>query len=333
MKGIRFMRALGIEHIHRVAKLRYGIPDNGLGIPESAFQNPMTLIPMSEINVWYDRLEHETGNPDVILDISFDADLSRIGAMSRWLLSGSDLASTIRRVNYGFTSLQNGAFLSASISGPLIKWTYQNPFVASQSKVHDSIRIALVLTKVLRLYLGSDFSPLRVQLQGSRKNSASYQNYFGCDIEWNHSTTQVWFHADLRLATMQKTRVQIGPLAMNYSDLDELLNMPDAEDEIKVIYEILNYSRHHGLPTIGLVSRLLGLSTQQFQRRLRSLGMNFTTVSGYVMSNIAVEMMRRGLPPEDICLKLGYQNQGSFSRMFKKQRGLTPSQYKQRYFT
>ena len=56
------MRALGIEHIHRVAKLRYGIPDNGLGIPESAFQNPMTLIPMSEINVWYDRLEHETGN-------------------------------------------------------------------------------------------------------------------------------------------------------------------------------------------------------------------------------------------------------------------------------
>ena len=60
--------------------------------------------------------------------------------------------------------------------------------------------------------------------------------------------------------------------------------------------------------------------------------MNFTTVSGYVMSNIAVEMMRRGFS-EDICLKLGYQNQGSFSRMFKKQRGLTPSQYKQRYFT
>lgn len=326
------MRALAIGHIHRSARYRYKIPDNRLGIPESAFQNPMTLIPMSEINSWFNQLESVTNNPNIILDTSLDVDLSRIGPISRWLLSGSDLASTIRRVNYGFSSLQSGAFLSASISGPLIKWTYQNPFVDPQCKVHDSVRIAVVLTKILRRYLGDDFTPLRIQLQGSRCDSAVYKHYFGCDIEWSHSMTQVWFHADLRLATRQQARVQVGPLAMNFLDLDELLNMPDAEDEIKVIYEILNYSRHYGLPTIGLVSNLLGLSIQQFQRRLRELGMNFTTVSGYVLSNIAVEMMRHGLEVEDICIRLGYQNLGSFIRMFKKQRGLTPNQYRQRYF-
>ncbi len=119
---------------------------------------------------------------------------------------------------------------------------------------------------------------------------------------------------------------------MNFADLDELLNMPDPEDEVKVIYEILNYSRHYGLPTVENVSSLLGLSVQQFQRRLRNLGMNFTTVSGYVLSNIAVEMMRHGIKIDDIAQRLGYQNIASFNRMFKKHRGLTPNQYVQRYY-
>ncbi|NOI28694.1 AraC family transcriptional regulator [Vibrio coralliilyticus] len=326
------MRVLGIRHIHQEARARYQIDDDELVIPESAFRNPMTLVPMVEVNRWFEKLEGVTGNPDVILDINRDVDVGQIGIISHWLLSGSDLASTIRRVNYGFSSLQSGAFLSASLSGSLIKWAYRNPMIEPECKVHDSVRMAMALTKILRTYLGQDFSPLRVQLSGSRKNTPKYEAYFGCEVEWSHSSTEIWFHSELRLATKQQARQQKGRLAMNFADLDELLNMPDPEDEVKVIYEILNYSRHYGLPTVENVSSLLGLSVQQFQRRLRNLGMNFTTVSGYVLSNIAVEMMRHGIKIDDIAQRLGYQNIASFNRMFKKHRGLTPNQYVQRYY-
>ncbi|MDA0120714.1 AraC family transcriptional regulator [Vibrio sp. T11.5] len=326
------MRVLGIRHIHQEARRRYQIGNKALAIPESAFSNPMTLIPMVEINRWFESLEKVTGNADVILDINRDVDVGQVGMISHWLLSGSDLASTIRRVNYGFSSLQSGAFLSASLNGSLIKWAYRNPMVASECKVHDSVRMAMALMKILRAYLGQDFSPLRVQLSGSRKNTTKYEAYFGCEVAWNHPATEIWFHSELRLATKQQTRVQKGRLAMNFADLDELLNMPDPEDEVKVIYEIFNYSRHYGLPTVDNVSNLLGLSVQQFQRRLRHLGMNFTTVSGYVLSNIAVEMMRHGIEVADIAPRLGYQNIASFNRMFKKHRGLTPNQYVQRYY-
>lgn len=332
MDKVRFMRVLGIRHIHQEARSRYQIDDDELVIPESAFRNPMTLVPMVEVNRWFEKLEGVTGNPDVILDINRDVDVGQIGVISHWLLSGSDLASTIRRVNYGFSSLQSGAFLSASLSGSLIKWAYRNPMIEPECKVHDSVRMAMALTKILRTYLGQCFSPLRVQLSGSRKNTAKYEAYFGCEVEWSHSSTEIWFHSELRLATKQQARLQKGRLAMNFADLDELLNMPDPEDEVKVIYEILNYSRHYGLPTVENVSSLLGLSVQQFQRRLRNLGMNFTTVSGYVLSNIAVEMMRHGIEIDDIAQRLGYQNIASFNRMFKKHRGLTPNQYVQRYY-
>ncbi|EKM30664.1 bacterial regulatory helix-turn-helix s, AraC family protein [Vibrio harveyi] len=103
--------------------------------------------------------------------------------------------------------------------------------------------------------------------------------------------------------------------------------MPDPEDELKVIYEVVHYSSHYGLPTLERVSALLGLSDQQFQRRLHKLGLNFSTVSGYVLSNVAAGLLSKHVSIEDIAARLGYTNVASFNRMFKKHRGLTPKQY------
>lgn len=331
MNDVGFMRALGLFSIHREARLRYQLVKDSLVIPEVAFENPMVLIPMSQVNQWYTQLEVLSKNPDVILDISRETHINDIGNLSHWLLSGTDLASTIRRLNYGITSLQGGAFLSGSLTGSIIKWAYRNTGITVDAKVHDSVRVAMVLVKILRLYLGDDYAPLRVLMSGSRKNNHKYRDYFGCDVEWNHSQTEVWFHSEDRLATQQQNYVKKGRLAMSFSDLDELLNMPATGDEVKVIYEIINYSRLFGLPNIEHVSELLGLSVQQFQRRLRKLGMNFTTVSGYVLSNLAVSMMAQGTKVDDIANQLGYQNTASFNRMFKKHRGLTPNQYVQRF--
>jgi len=325
------MRAIGIYKIHRSVRNQYQLADGALGIPEAVFNNPMTLVPVSEVNNWYSKLEQQTQNPDIILDSMIDQDVASIGAISHWLLSGHDFASTIRRLNYGLNSLQNGAYLSAAINGPIIKWTYRNPRFSAECKVHDSVRIAVTLVKVMRLYLGKDFAPLRVRLSGSRKNVEKYRTFFGCDIDWSHSCTEIWFHSELRLATKQQGSIKKGRLAMNFSDLDELLNMPDPEDEVKVIYEILNYSRYFGLPTLEHVSELLGMSTQQLQRALRKLGMNFSTVCGYVMSNIAVSMFMSGVNIEEVARRLGYQNTASFNRMFKKNRGMTPTQYIQHF--
>jgi AraC-like DNA-binding protein len=75
------------------------------------------------------------------------------------------------------------------------------------------------------------------------------------------------------------------------------------------------------------VSSLLDLSEQQFQRRLHKLGLNFSTVSGYVLSNIAAGLLSKRVSIDDIATRLGYTNVASFNRMFKKHRGLTPKQY------
>ncbi|OLQ89685.1 AraC family transcriptional regulator [Vibrio panuliri] len=327
MRKVRFIRALGLRNIHFRVMQRYGLPANSLAIADSVLKQPMTLIPVSEANRWYQQLELQSGNPDIILDVAADIRPEDLGAVARWLFSGIDLASAIRRLNYGIASLQSGAYLTASQSGPIIKWAYQNPFIDVNNKAHDGVRAAIFMCKVIRHYAGEHFTPMRIMLPGSRSNQKKYSDYFGCDVGWNHSKTEVWFPADLRLATQSQLIGGKKQLAMSFAELDEFLNMPEAGDEIKVIYEVLNYSCHYGFPTVERVSSLVGLSPQQFQRRLHAIGMNFTNVTGYVLSNIAVGLLDKGVSIEEVSQRLGYQNVASFNRMFKKQRALTPKQF------
>ncbi|HAS61389.1 MAG TPA: AraC family transcriptional regulator [Vibrio sp.] len=330
MEKVRFTRALGLRNIHFRVMQRYGLAENSLAVADSVLTQPMTLIPISEVNRWYQSLEQKSGNPDIILDVASDIRPEDLGAVARWLFSGLDLASAVRRLNYGIASLQSGAYLVATQSGPIIKWTYQNPFIEFNNKAHDGVRAAIFLCKIIRYYAGDDFVPMRIMLPGIRSNQSKYQEYFGCDIGWNHSKTEVWFPADLRLSTRSKIISGKKQLAMSFAELDEFLNMPEPGDEIKVIYEIINYSCHYGFPTVERVSSLVGLSPQQFQRRLHAIGMNFTSVLGYVLSNIAVGLLGKGVGVDEVAKRLGYQNVASFNRMFKKQRALTPTQFIQR---
>ncbi|BBM67040.1 COG2207 AraC-type DNA-binding domain-containing proteins [Vibrio sp. B1REV9] len=327
MKTVRFIRAMGILNMHNLALSKYNLQSEDLGIPDSVFHNPMTLIPLTAVSEWYRRIEQLSQDPDVILNISRGVDLNKLGPVGRWLFSGNDLSSTIRRVNYGVSNLQSGAFFAGAQSGNILKWTYHNPFIDTSIKVHDSIRSAVFMVKILREFLGQDYRPLRVSISGSRKNHELYKAYFGCEVDWSQPRTEVWLHIDDRLASRQLTHREESRLAMNFSDLDDLLNMPDPEDELKVIYEVVSYSSHYGLPTLDRVSHLLGLSDQQFQRRLQKLGLNFSTVSGYVLSNIAVQLLGKHVSINDIAIRLGYTNVASFNRMFKKHRGITPKQY------
>ncbi|NMT50529.1 AraC family transcriptional regulator, partial [Vibrio parahaemolyticus] len=97
-----------------------------LGIPASVFRNPMTLIPLKAVAEWYRCVEQASGDPDVVLSLSRGIELQKLGPVGRWLFSGNDLASTIRRVNYGVSNLQSGAFFAGEQSGKIIKWTYHN---------------------------------------------------------------------------------------------------------------------------------------------------------------------------------------------------------------
>ncbi|EOK5706700.1 helix-turn-helix domain-containing protein [Vibrio parahaemolyticus] len=328
MNNVYFMRTNCLLGLHRsICLSHYPEGQYPSSIPKSAFSRPMNLLPVSEVFKLYQELELHTKNPDFLIDSVANFRLEEFGDLGRWMFSGHDLMSSIRKINYGMACMQSGAFWAAISSGSLIKWSYTTSYNMGELGIHDSVRAAILMITVLKTHLGQDFTPMRVFLAGNRENMELYQKTFGCEITWDHNQTEVWFHSKSKLTKYSEKQDAKQTFSLSFDYLDDCLNMPMPGDNTKLVYEIINYACHFGLPTLSRVSQLLGLSTQQFQRRFHQYGHNFSEMCGYVLTNKAVKMLTNSVPVDEVSKELGYNHLDSFTHMFKKHRGVTPKQY------
>lgn len=321
-----FIRVNGLMNFFpNVCRLFYPHNISPSTIPASAFKNSANLLPIGEVFRLFEEVEAKAGDSDFMLRCLEGFRLDDLGGIGNWMFLERDIMSTVRKINYGMASVQSGAFWVAAPSGSIIKWTYRNLYDYRNIGINDSLRVAVFMLKVLRCYLGESFKPMNVLLFGEKENKQLYNDYFNCEVKWNHHQTEIWFHADFRL--LNQHEMQSRSLSLNVNELDYCLNMPLPGDDTKLVYELINYACHFGLPTLARVANLLGLSEQQFQRRFHKYGHNFTEMCGYVLSNKAVKLLNSSVEIEEIARILGYRSVDSFTYMFKKNRGMTPFQY------
>jgi AraC-like DNA-binding protein len=321
-----FIRVNGLMNAYpNLCRMYYSQNKRPLSIPSSAFQHSANLLPVSEVYRFYEEIEKDTKDEDFIIPAINGFRLEDLGGIGNWMFLERDLMSTIRKINYGMASIQSGAFWVAAPAGKIIRWSYKNLYNAGSAGINDSLRVATFMIKVLHHYLGDSFVPMHILLSGEKRNKQFYNDYFNCEVRWNHHQTEIWFHADFQLISRQD--INRTSLSLNVNELDYCLNMPLTGDDTKLVYEMINYSCHFGLPTLARVSGLLGLSPQQFQRRFHKYGHNFSEMCGYVLSNKAVRLLNSSHDIESIARTLGYKSIDSFNYMFKKNRGITPFQY------
>ena len=315
--SLSFMRSIAIEEIHNKIYKYYGISPTSLGIPEGVFDNSMTLIPCSEVAKWFETIEQLSNDADFMLILSKYVRLERLGSLGEWFLSAHDLALTFRRFNYGMSCLQSGAHFYGVQQGKYVKWTYDSDSFFGRARFHDAIRVSLLMMNILRKYLGEQYTPLKIRLPYSTKQPRRYEEMFGCPVEWNSPRTEIWVNTRTLADHNCIGSSPVQNRSMKFADLDSYLNMPQPNDHIKIIYELINYSRYFGVPTLARVANFLDLSEQQLQRRLTPLGFTFTNITGYVLCNIAAQMMLTEKDLELIANQLGYKHKASFVRTNK----------------
>ncbi|WP_144211547.1 AraC family transcriptional regulator [Shewanella donghaensis] len=318
---------LGIEKV-------YGIKSESLGIPIRLLDEPMALIPFTEVADWFIKIEQLTGEQDFMLKLQSYLNFNQIGPLGNWFLSTPDLALSFRRINYAIASFQSGASYYGIQSSKIIKWCYNNPYATDRSKSHDSLRIAISLLNTARHFLGPNYSPIKVMLSGPTLGQNSIEKLMGCKVTWNAPQTELWI--GLNELINNEFHHQVGqPIfdadtALPFNQLDKFLNMPQAHDVPKLLYEMVNYCRFYGLPTLNKLANLCGLSKQQLQRRLAFTGFSFTELLKYILGNLAIKYMQEGKSITEISVLLGYSSNRSFSKSFQLFHQQTPTQYLQK---
>ena len=305
----------------------YGINTTDLDIPQTLMDEPMALIPFGQVGSWLERLEKVTQDPTYMLKLAQHLDFSRLDIPGISFLATTDLAMSVRRINYGIASFQSGASYYIIQSGKIIKWCYRNPYVFNQQKTHDSLRVAIMLFNTLKHFLGDEYRPLQIHISGPAVGRQEAESLFNCPVIWNAPQTEIWIGTDALVQQASLQKPVNNTVSMPRSLFEQYLDMPQPHDTPKVLFEMVNYARYYDLPTVDSVAALFNISRQQLQRKLQLHGFNFTSICGYILSNQAIKYMLDNRSIEEISQLLGYANKQSFSKAFKRFRNCTPQQY------
>ena len=107
---------------------------------------------------------------------------------------------------------------------------------------------------------------------------------------------------------------------------------PSIKETLRVVHDVISYivDNLSGTVRMSEAATIAGMKQSAFSRFFKkNTGANFVDCSRILRIGRACKLLSdTGRPVTDICFEVGYANISNFNRHFRKERGVTPSQYK-----
>ena len=87
-----------------------------------------------------------------------------------------------------------------------------------------------------------------------------------------------------------------------------------------------------GQTTLAQTAEAMGFSARTLQRRLAEQGLNYSRLVDEVRFIKARELIQERQKLSDVATHLGYSDAGSFTRAFERWTGMSPLQYRKRFY-
>lgn len=192
----------------------------------------------------------------------------------------------------------------------------------------EDARWSIVLT-MCRTAKPEGISPARVDLiHGAIKCRKEYETFYGCPVHYSRKRSALFF----KLVDVEQTLTAVNTevAAINEKALEDYIERLH-EDEIqhKVARKITELIAS-GQLSDDKVARALGLSSRTLQRKLSVEGTTFKQILESVREKLAMQYIRdERLSFSEISFLLGFSEQSSFTRAFKRWTGTSPTHLRQ----
>jgi AraC-like DNA-binding protein len=182
------------------------------------------------------------------------------------------------------------------------------------------------LVNMVRAGSGKPIRPLALTL--CRNPSEALQSWFDCPITWNaRQACLVFDRADLDIPFLSYNRELLEMLdrALD-ADLNRAAQNVTLADQVRWH---LRRALTAGRPELCTIARDMAISERSLQRRLQSEGHSFKSLGSETRRQVArVYLADPELEISETAYLLGYEDQGSFFRAFRKWENQTPAEWR-----
>lgn len=199
-----------------------------------------------------------------------------------------------------------------------------------QGLLTTSADVALTTTlRFCRLAARDDFAPLRVCFEPELDDPttlARYRSYFRCPVEFGAGENAMYF--DTAALNRPLPAADDDLIAENEKILRRYLRELEAGDFSNKVRQALAEALPSGRVTEEDVAHRLNRSVSSLQRYLRAEGTGYREILERTREQLARDYLASGQHPiAEIAYLLGYADQSTFTRAFKRWTGVSPGAY------
>ena len=311
----------------------YGLDAQALleeaGLSPSLLSVPGQMLPLVDAARLFLLILMRSGDPAMGFEMGRQVKARSYQVLGYLIFSSANLGEAIHRLmrfeklagNLGATTLEE--------RGDQVRLVWHCPVEGEPARYLTEAAITGWVTFARQL-VEQDASPSAVFFRHpAQVDVARYEAHFGCPVTFGADFDGVEIpaefmslplvNADPGLAQMMER--EASSLLAEYDIQTNLVNATRQE-----VYRLLA----DGEPTVEQVSARLGVAERTLQSRLRKQGTSFQEVmDGLRRSLAAIYIRDRKLSLTDIALLLGFSEQSSFTRAYRRWHGQSPAQARQ----
>ncbi|MEQ8823357.1 MAG: AraC family transcriptional regulator ligand-binding domain-containing protein [Filomicrobium sp.] len=305
---------------------------NSVGITPAMVEEPLGFLPLSAVGELFDTVA-ELKNDDCLgLRLPLQLGPGSTGLLGHIAMTASSareaLALMAGYMSVFMTDVEAGYEEDYQTGLAVASWKYPETIVARRQLNYFTMT---ALLQRLRGAMGSQWSPLKIELESRRPLSCGYcssqglqvceklvRSALGTNVEFGCATNRVIHNIATLNFPMEHSNAEANKLHVDHARraVAQMAYRFSVSERAK--REIIGRLKHHDA-TLNHVAARLGLSSRVLQSQLHNEGTNFeellTDCRRQIAERLIVETER---PLSDIAYDLGYADPSVFSRAVRR---------------
>lgn len=286
------------------------------------------MIPLRSFVAFFEEAAILAGESHFGLKAARSETKDSLGPLSFLFLSAPTLAIAFEGFTNYLYAMQQGTShrIMVKKNHAIIEYQIMDDNISPRRQ--DSEYSIAATLKLVRNYLGCPVKPIEIHFEHSRIGSYNYyKEYFNCDVLFDQATNRILFPEDLLNKGSPQMSSRLYPIIADH--LRSFNPVRDNATCVDQILQILTPARLENPPNVDSIAATLGLSPSTLLRRLREEETGYRELLMNRRMEVAARLLREAnISISEISFAVGYSENASFSRAFKKHYHTTPAQYR-----
>lgn len=280
-----------------------------------------------KVKILWQKAAAAIGDPCFGLKAAAHWHPSHFSALGYAMLASNTLRTALERMERYYQIISDEKVLELNDGDNGLRLTLVFSHVMHDIPERNDASLAVILS-ICRVNCIEDFAPISVTLTHPKPScSSKYFEYFKCPVIFDDPINSLTIPIDRVDNMLPGSNPQLAEI--NDQLMVKYLQKLDQDDITQKVKAAVINQLPSGNVTDESVAKSIFMSNRTLQRKLENAGTTFKILLNETRQDLAKQYLRdRDSSMTEIAFLLGFSENSTFSRAFKRWTGLSPSQYR-----